>query len=371
MIRDFLFILQKEFRLLTYVESNKTPLKKFWGYFLPVVFTFIFLYLAFKGIDLAKSFDIIFQISLIWLLVYVCIFMISHLLRALRWKLMIKPVKRDVSLLNLFGAVMIGYGVNCIIPRLGEVYRGFFLGKWENVSRATMLGTVIVERIIDISAFAFASLLSVYLFPGNLFKEILWLKTSLIIGFALIFLITVFLIFLVRFEAKFNTVIIRIVGKFSKKASETLSEILSTLVSGFSIIESTKAICNIVILTVMILLVYALNAYIGFYMLGMQNSGNVNFLMAWIFMTISAYGVIVPTPGGTGSYHIISILVLTQLYNYDYEVSAAYALLTHFISYVIFIGSTFGVVYIINRLRVKKGENKENFFSVFTIRTER
>jgi uncharacterized protein (TIRG00374 family) len=296
--------------------------------------------------------------------------MLSHFIRALRWKLMISQVKNDASLINLFGAVMIGYGVNCVIPRLGEVYRGFFLGKWEGVSRTAMLGTVIVERIIDISAFAFASLLSVYLFPGNLFVEIVWLKTSLIIGFSLIFILAVVVIFLVRFEAKFDSAIVKIVGKFSKRASETLSEIFSTLVSGFSIIDGTKSIIYIVTLTLIVIILYALNAYVGFYMLDMQLSGNVSFVMAWIFMTISAYGMIIPTPGGTGSYHIISIIVLTQVYNFDYEISAAYALLTHFISYVIFISSTIGFVYLINRIRSKKGYRSENFYSVFSLRND-
>jgi hypothetical protein len=59
---------------------------------------------------------------------------------------MIKPVKPDASTLNLFGALMIGYGINCVIPRLGELYRGLFLGNGKNISRTTMFGTVIVER---------------------------------------------------------------------------------------------------------------------------------------------------------------------------------------------------------------------------------
>jgi hypothetical protein len=87
-------------------------------------------------------------------------------------------------------------------------------------------------------------------------------------------------------------------------------------------------------------------------------------------MTISAYGVIIPTPGGTGSYHIISIFVLTQLYNFEYELSAAYALLTHFLSYVIFIGSTVVIIYFINKINEKKGMKKENFLSVFDYKPE-
>ena len=100
-------------------------------------------------------------------------------------------------------------------------------------------------------------------------------------------------------------------------------------------------------------------------MLGMEKITDVTFSMAWVFMTISAYGVLIPTPGGTGSYHIISIFVLSQLYSLSYEVSAAYAILTHFIQYVVFILSTIGLVLLINNIRIRKGEKGENFLSVF------
>lgn len=337
---------------------------------MPVILTLLFLYLAFKNVDLKESFSLIAKASILWLILYVIVFYLSHLVRALRWKLMIKSVRKDISVFNLFSAVMIGYGVNCVIPRLGEIYRGLFIGRWEGLSRTTMLGTVVIERIIDIGAFAFASLLSVSIFPGNLFSEVIWLKTSLIIGFAAIFIVSLLIVFMVKYEQKFGPVIVKLLSKLSKKLASKFDELFSTLIDGLSSIQDVKTILLITIYTGLILVLYGLNSYVGFFMLDMQKYGSINFAMAWVFMTISAYGVIVPTPGGTGSYHIISIFVLTQLYSFNYELSAAYALLTHFISYVIFIGTTVGVIYIINKSRAKKGIKKENFFTVFDFNTD-
>jgi uncharacterized protein (TIRG00374 family) len=278
---------------------------------------------------------------------------------------MIKPVKQDASVLNLFGALMIGYGVNCVIPRLGELYRGLFLGKWENVSRTTMLGTVVVERVIDVASFAIASLISVYLYSGDLYKEITWLKPSLVVGFFIILAIVLFLLLLVKFEQTFTKLILRITDRISPKISSRISEILSTLVEGLSSVKGAANIFNIILYTVLIFVFYALNTYVGFYMLGMEKMGDVNFAMSWVFMAISAYGVLIPTPGGTGSYHIISIFVLSELYNFGAEISAAYAILSHFIQYIVFILSTFLFVYYINKKRGREGSSKENFFSVF------
>ena len=61
----------------------------------------------------------------------------------------------------------------------------------------------------------------------------------------------------------------------------------------------------------------------------MEATGRVTFTMAWIVMTISSFSAMIPTPGGTYPYHLISIFVLTQLFKFGIEVSAAYALLTH------------------------------------------
>jgi hypothetical protein len=75
------------------------------------------------------------------------------------------------------------------------------------------------------------------------------------------------------------------------------------LIEGFSSIKGLSNILNIILYTVLIFIFYALNTYVGFYMLGMEKIGSVNFAMAWVFMAISAYGVLIPTPGGT--VHII------------------------------------------------------------------
>lgn len=350
--------------------SRHTIFKKTGSVFFPVIITILFLYFAFRKIDIGESLKMIADTSIFWLAIYLLVFYASNIARAIRWKLIINPIKSGASLLNLFGAVMIGYGVNCIVPRLGEVYRGLFLGKWEGLSRTSMVGTVIVERIIDVTFFALASLISVLLFPGDLFEKVAWLRTSLIIGFSFIIVFIVMLVIIVRFEKHFTPALIKLSGMISKKFSARLSDIISTLIDGLSTVRNFRNFILIIFYTAVILLLYALNTYVGFYMLDMDKLADVNFAMAWVVMTISSYGVMLPTPGGTGSYHIITIFVLSQLYNFNNEVSAAYALLTHFISYVVFIGTTIFVVYYINKLRRKKGESSENFFSVFKADSE-
>lgn len=81
--------------------------------------------------------------------VYLC-YMISNVSRALRWKMLIKPLGRNARFINLFGAVMLGYFGNLGLPRLGEVMRSVAISKYEAVPVERVIGTVIVERLMDV-----------------------------------------------------------------------------------------------------------------------------------------------------------------------------------------------------------------------------
>ena len=134
---------------------------------------FVFLYIAFKDVDIEESLDKIASLSIPWLFVFVIVFLLSHFLRAVRWKYILNSVKKETEVKNLFGATMIGYGINCVVPRLGELYRALFLGRWENLSRSSMLGTIIVERVVDIIGLFFAVLvIYTFIFNGFLTKNI-------------------------------------------------------------------------------------------------------------------------------------------------------------------------------------------------------
>ncbi len=353
--------------------SDKQPansIKKIFGYIFPFILTILFLFLAFRKIDVAKSLELIIEIKIGWLVIFILIFFISHIIRALRWRIMLTSVKRDASLLNLFGAVMVGYGVNCIVPRLGEIYRALFAGKWENISRTSMFGSIIIERVIDIIALGFAVLISVAIYSGNLYLEFKWLKVTVITGFFFMALLVLFIFLVVKLKDKFTSGIIKIITKLSSSFAEKISYIFTMLIEGFACLRGWKNYTMVFIYTAAIMLIYGYTSYLGMYLLNMHESQEVTYKMAWIVMTISAFGIVIPTPGGTGSYHFITISALVTLYGFNEELSAAFALLTHFISYVIFILTAISMIYIINLRRKKMNLPAENFFSVMKLNRE-
>src|SRR5579872_635529 len=86
-----------------------------------------------------------------WLLVPVLgLLLVSHWLRALRWRQLIQPMGYDPSRLNCFLGVMIGYFVNLGAPRLGEVIKCTILARYEKVSADKLVGTIVAERAFDV-----------------------------------------------------------------------------------------------------------------------------------------------------------------------------------------------------------------------------
>jgi len=332
---------------------------------MPFILTVVFLYLAFRNVNFSETLHLISNISVLYLALFLIVFMLSHYIRALRWKYILNSVKEDSSTLNLFGATMIGYGVNSVVPRLGELYRAMFLGRWEGISRTSIFGTVIVERVVDILSLLISVLISVMIFPGNLYEQLPWLESAIIIAAVLILSIILFIILLIKLKQKFYNKILKFAGKISHTLAEKLANIFTTLIDGFASLKGTKNYFMTILLTIIMMVTYGYNSFLGFYLLEMNELQTVTYGMAWILMTISAFGIIIPTPGGTGSYHLIVISVLVSIFGFNKEISSAYALVTHLISYLVFISSTLFFVYFINKKRERKGEVSENFLSVF------
>jgi uncharacterized membrane protein YbhN (UPF0104 family) len=118
---------------------------------------------------------------------------------------------------------------------------------------------------------------------------------------------------------------------------------------GFGSLKGTKNYISTFTLSALIMILYALNSYVGFFMVGMQNIQPVSFQMAWVFMSISAIGVVIPTPGGTGSYHALAKSTLVLLFGFGEVISLAYAFLTHIVTYFLYIFSGLIVFFIINK----------------------
>jgi glycosyltransferase 2 family protein len=337
-------------------EPKRLPaLRGIINYIISIGLTIVFLYIAFHNVNFGDVLEIVSGASLIWIGVFIIGNFAGHYVRALRWKVILNSVKPDAKMKNLFGSLMIGYGVNCVTPKLGEIARAVLIGKWENLSRSSMFGTVILERVIDVLSLGFAVIISSMIWPQSLYESFPWLKMTLYItAIMLLLVITVFYL-TIKFKERFYGIIVNLVNKISQKLGQRIGYVFEMLTQGFNSLKGVKNYLLTIVLTVLLLLVYALNSYFGFYILEMQHLQNVTFTMGWILMSISAIGIVIPTPGGTGSYHTLAKSTLVILFGFGETVSAAYAFITHIISYILFIVVSIILFFTLNKTQKTAG----------------
>ena len=178
------------------------------------------------------------------------------------------------------------------------------------------------------------------------------------------FIAIFFLYLTIRLKEKFYNIIIKIVSRFSAKLAAKAAHIFGMLTEGFASLKGTRNYLLTILLSAGIMFVYALTAYIGFFTLGMQDMGiPVNFKIGWILMSISAIGAVIPTPGGTGSYHALAKSVLV-FFGFSINISLAYAFLTHIISFFLIIFLALISFFLLNKqhlnlLKIVKPDSEE------------
>ena len=101
------------------------------------------------SVDLDAAFAVLRTASPAWIGVMLVTATVDIGARGARWRILLAPIA-PLRYRRVLGYTYIGYLANNVLPaRLGELYRSHALGEGEGVSRTTVLGTVVVERVVD------------------------------------------------------------------------------------------------------------------------------------------------------------------------------------------------------------------------------
>ena len=100
--------------------------------------------------ELTQIKDSFQDVNYFWLVMAGAMAFLSHLSRSMRWKILLKPLGYNPKLSNTFYAVMVGYLANLAFPRLGEITKCALLNKYEKIPVHQSIGTIFVDRIMDL-----------------------------------------------------------------------------------------------------------------------------------------------------------------------------------------------------------------------------
>lgn len=234
----------------------------------------------------------------LWYLVpiFICGFL-SHLFRALRWKLLLRPLHIKPTTANTTFAVLIGYIVNLLVPRMGEIAKCTVLAKYEKVPADKMIGTIVAERTFDVVCLAAITLLAFALqydiigsYAASLLgavaakRMLLYIATGGLVGAAALFFIIV--------KKYPNTRI----GKFIKGLGDGVMSILIMKNRGMFLLY-----------TLLIWGMYWIQVVIGFQSL--PATEHLPLLASLVILVFGSVGMIA-TPGGIGAYPLLLSQIL-------------------------------------------------------------
>lgn len=308
----------------------RTLLRTLLSFFL----TAIFLYLAFRNANLAELWNSLLGANLWWILALIPLGLFSHWVRAWRWQYLLAPLKPNVSLRNLFSAVMIGYMVNNVLPRAGELVRAYMFGRLEKMSRSATLGTIVVERILDTITFLFMLCTILFLYPNSLdpfVENVESVRNYFLIGSVGLLILSAVL--LVKSEALFGLI------KFVKplvpqRYQGQIDTIVQSFLAGIGAGAGRQYLLVVSVLSLFLFGVYGLTMYVGFYSLDAIAARGFDFGVAFVLLTITTVAYVLPAPGAMGTYHSFLTYTLATLYGVDSVSALSFSIITHEVSYL-------------------------------------
>ena len=286
---------------------NKKTILKILKYIASLGFAFGILYLLFKNQDPVQLVEEIQKVDGKWVVLSMVFGGWAYVSRGLRWIVLIDALGYKSSKLNAVAAVSVGYFTNMFIPRAGEISRCTALNQVEKVPVDKLFGTILIERVIDF-IFLFSLIFLTFILKFNdIFKfyiilkekqtegdesnKLLILLGSLIIGVLIFFFLKKWL-------------------KNSKFYEKVLG-FIEGLKEGFKSIKNMKRKSAFWFHTFSIWIMYFLMTYICFFC--MDETSHLTAGDGLFLLVLGGIGMVIPTPGGVGSYHAIVMIGLSVL----------------------------------------------------------
>lgn len=260
-----------------------------------------------------------------WILLVVAAFTASNIFRALRWQMLFEPLGHRTSFANSLLTILLGYFANLGFPRIGEVVRGSTMARYEKIPVEQSMGTLVVDRLMDFVCL-FLVIGLAFLFQGKTVLDFITRnQTGGAEGGMLqnTLLLTVFGLMCAGIAALF---IFR-----HKLAHLPVYQKIAKLVKGFW--DGLRSVFKLK--NPALFLLYSAGIWLMFYCQCVCNLksfpptsglGPGQALMVFVFGTL---GFVIPSPGGMGTFHALSIAGLA-LYGINGGDAFSYANISFF-----------------------------------------
>ncbi len=293
---------------------------KFLSFFLIGILIF---WMVYKDQDISRIKSILSnEVNYFWFIISLFLGLLSHISRTIRWNLMIEPLGHKPRMLNTFLAVMIGYLMNLALPRMGEISRCGVLSRYEKISFTKLVGTVVLERLIDMLMLLLLLVIVIFTQFGQVLEflnnnpEVKEKLSKVIYSPVLIgsIVLLVLLVWLSRHKIRGSSLVKKLMGLVDK------------FVEGFRSIRNIKKKGAFIFHSVFIWVLYYLMLYCVFF--AFDFTSHLLPLAGLTVFVLGSFGMVAPVQGGIGAWHFMVIEGLA-LYGIDRADGKVFALLAH------------------------------------------
>lgn len=291
---------------------------------LSVVLAAVLLTLFVRGLDLGEIVRQISSASGGWLAASVLLAITTFLLRALRWTWLLRPVAR-VPFYPAFVATAFGFAANNLPGKVGEVLRPALLARSQGLPFSPLLASVLLERVFDGAAVLFFFLIAA---AGGL-PNSAGLGKLVVPAVLLLVLVGAVLFSVFRRNATerfLEKLWRRLPARFQPKARS----FAETFVDGFASLKNPRLL--LLVTGGSLAMWFVINVQI--YAVLRAFHLDLPFSASFVVTAAAVLGLMFPTPGGLGSYHVAVQLALTDVYGVARDAASGVALLAHAFSFV-------------------------------------
>lgn len=274
-----------------------------WKFWIGLIISGSFLYIAFHNVDLGLLYLSIKSTSIPLIIPVVLLTVIFYVIRALRWFHLLEPIKK-IGLSNLFSSTVIGFAANCVLPaRLGEFIRANYIGRMEKISKSSSLGTIVIERLFDTFTILLIFLFVILFidFPSE------WQSISKALRAGGLFLFLIFvisIIFIIALKEKTQTflnIAEKVLFFLPRKLRQKLVNILRDFSKGLVLVKGLFQLLTVIFYSLMLWGLYVLQIYI----IGLSMGLSLPFLAPFFILVLLCFSVMIPSaPGYIGTFHL-------------------------------------------------------------------
>jgi glycosyltransferase 2 family protein len=259
-----------------------------------------------------------------WLAASVAMAIATFCLRALRWTWLLRPVAR-VPFYPAFVATAFGFAANNLPGKVGEVLRPALLARTRNLPFSPLLASVVLERVFDGASVVFFFLLAAATGLPNSQGF-----AKLVLPGALLLVLVAAVLFSVFRRAATERFLERLWRRLPERFQPRARSFAETFVDGFASLRDPRLLLLVTAGSLVMWLVINVQIYSvirAFHL-------DLPFSSSFVVTAAAVLGLMFPTPGGLGSYHVAVQLALTDVYGVVRNTASGVALLAHAISFI-------------------------------------